>query len=54
MFVFLFLLTDLIFSISKFSDAEFLSLTSEMQAHHFLLKDEKHPSKIVHYSFARY
>ena len=41
------------FSDSKFSDVEFLSLTSETHPHRFLLKDEKHPSKIDPYAFAR-
>ena len=52
LFFFVFFLIDL-FTDSKFSDVEFLSLTSETQlAHCFLLKD-KHPSKIVPYPFAR-
>ena len=38
---------------SEFSNVEFLSLTVEMHAHHFLLKDDKHPSKIIPYLFAR-
>ena len=41
------------FSDSKFSDVVFLSLTLETYAHRFLLKDDKHPSKVAPYAFAR-
>ena len=40
-FFFLLLLIDFFFSISKFSDAEFLSLTSKKPAYIFLLKADK-------------
>ena len=40
-FFFFLLLIDFFFSISKFSDAEFLSLTSKKPAYIFLLKADK-------------
>ena len=52
-FFLLFFLIDLFFRFKIFGCRFFLSLTSETHAHRFLLKDDKHPSKIVPYAFSR-
>ena len=49
----IFFFIDIFFSDSKFSGVEFLSLTLETHAQRFLLKDDKHPSKIIPYPLAR-